>query len=424
MRSFSFVHTADLHLDSPFKGISDISESISAELTKATFATFNRIVDFCIEKEVDFLLVAGDVYDGADRSLRAQLRFRDGLRRLHDSGISAYIAHGNHDPLDGWSANLDWPKNVHIFGGKSVETVRFEKDGEEIAQICGTSFRTRKMTANLARKFSDTERPEEGLFNIGLLHCNVGRDTGHEPYAPCTLKDLIDLDFDYWALGHVHKGGIINEDPPVVYAGNPQGLHPGEVGAKGCFLVSVNEKGKPTLEFNEMDSVRWFVEEMSIDSLHTEEEIISGMYERIEGLREKADGRPALCRLVLTGRSAIHSVISRKGVLDDILRDVRENEEGEEQFVWIESIEDDTRPQIDRESLLKRKDFMGDLVRQFEEIFNDTKKMAELKESLEPLLSSPSGRKLLKDVDNAYLTDLIKTAEVLCLDKLIGDESS
>jgi len=135
MKEFSFVHTADLHLDSTFKGISEINDNISSELTEATFKTFNKIIDLCIEKQVDFLLIAGDIYDGSEKSLRAQLRFLDGLNRLSDAGINVYIVHGNHDPLDGWSANLDWPKNVHIFKGKSIEIFSVKKEEEEIAQI-------------------------------------------------------------------------------------------------------------------------------------------------------------------------------------------------------------------------------------------------------------------------------------------------
>jgi DNA repair exonuclease SbcCD nuclease subunit len=144
VKPFSYIHTADLHLDSPFKGISEINDEISSELTEATFKSFNKIIDLCIEKQVDFLLIVGDIYDGADRSLRAQLRFRDGLKRLSDTEIKAYIVHGNHDPLDGWSANLDWPENVHIFKGKSVEEVSVEKDDDEIAQIYGISFHNRE----------------------------------------------------------------------------------------------------------------------------------------------------------------------------------------------------------------------------------------------------------------------------------------
>ena len=423
MKAFSFIHTADLHLDSPFKGISEVSEEISLELTEATFKAFNKIIDLCIEKQVDFLLIAGDIYDGANRSLRAQLRFRDGIKRLYEVGIKAYIVHGNHDPLDGWSANLDWPKNVHIFNGKSVEEVSVEKDGKEIAQIYGISFHNREIKTNLTNKFPEIPQLIKTPFTIGMLHCNVGTNTGHEPYAPCTLHDLLTQNFNYWALGHIHKKAIINDDYPlVIYPGNPQGLHPRETGARGCFLVNVDENGEPTAKFIEIDSIRWFVEELSIDSLYTEQELITNIDNCIENIRKKAGGRPSICRIILTGRSALHSSIARKGVLDDILKDVRENEEREKQFVWIESIEDNTNPEIDRKSLLERKDFIGDLVKLFEEFSHDKTKIAELKESLDPLLTSPGGRKLHEPLDDEHFLDLIKRAETLCLDKLIGSE--
>jgi len=422
MKPFGFIHTADLHLDSPFKGISEVSEEISLELTEATFKAFNKIINLCIEKQVDFLLIAGDIYDGADRSLRAQLRFRDGLKRLSNAGIKAYVVHGNHDPLDGWSANLDWPKNVYIFGGKSVEKVSVEKDGEEIAQIYGISFHNREIKTNLTYKFP--KKSKKAPFTIGMLHCNVGTNTGHEPYAPCTLQDLISRNFNYWALGHIHKKAIINDDNPlVIYPGNPQGLHPQETGARGCFLVNVDENGEPTAEFIEVDSIRWFVEELSIDSLYTEQELISKIHNYIEKIREEAKGRPSICRIILTGRSALHSSIVRKGVLDDILKDVREDEEGEKQFVWIESIEDNTNPEIDRKSLLEREDFIGDLVKLFEEFLHDGTKIDELKESLDPLFTSPGGRNLLEPIDDEHFLDLIKKAETLCLDKLMGANS-
>jgi DNA repair exonuclease SbcCD nuclease subunit len=425
VKPFSFIHTADLHLDSPFKGISEVSEEISLELADATFKSFNRIIDLCIEKQVDFILIAGDIYDGADRSLRAQLRFRDGLKRLSDAGIKAYIVHGNHDPLDGWSANLEWPENVHIFNGKSVEEVSFEKDGEEIAQIYGISFHNREMKANLTNKFPTISQTKKALFTIGMLHCNVGTNTGHEPYAPCTLHDLITRNFDYWALGHVHKKAIVNDDNPlVIYPGNPQGLHPKETGARGCFLVNVDESGEPTAEFIEVDSIRWFVEALSIDSLCTEQELISQIHNCIEKIWKEAEGRSSVCRIILTGRSVLHSSIARKGVLDDILKDIREDEEGGKQFVWIESIEDNTNPEIDRKSLLEREDFIGDLVKLFEEFSHDETKIAELRESLEPLFTSPGGRKLLETIDDEHFLDLIKKAEALCLDQLMGDEFS
>ncbi len=410
MKTFSFIHTADRHLDSPFKGISEINE---------------EIIDLCIEKQIDFLLIVGDIYDGSDRSLRAQLRFRDSLKRLSDAGIKAFIVHGNHDPLNGWSANLDWPKNVYIFNGKSMEKVSIEKDGEEIAQLYGISFHNREINTNLTNKFPKISQSKKALFSIGMLHCNVGTNTGHELYAPCTLQDLITRNFDYWALGHVHKKAIINGDNPlVIYPGNPQGLHPKETGARGCFLVNVDENGESTAEFIEVDSIRWFVEELSIDSLYTEQELISKVHTYIEKTRKEAKGHPSICRIILTGRSGMHSSIARKGVLDDILKDIREDEEGEKQFVWIESIEDYTNPEIDRKSLLERKDFIGDLVKLFEEFSHDENKIAELKETLDPLFTSPSGRKLLEPINDEDFLDLLKKTETVCLDKLIGGELS
>lgn len=424
MKAFSFVHTGDLHLDSPFKGISEISESLRSVLVNATFNSFNGIIDLCIEKKVDFLLISGDIYDGLDKSLRAQLKFRDGLKRLSEVGINVYVVYGNHDPLDGWSVNLNLPENVHIFSGKSVEKITVKKNGEEIAQICGISFPTREIKINLSNKFPKISNSEKTLYTIGLLHCNVGSNTGHYPYAPCTLQDLISRNFDYWALGHIHKKSILNEENPVIiYSGNSQGLSPKECGAKGCFLVNVNAKGETTYDFIEVDSVRWFVEELLIDGLSTVEDFIFKLNKYIEEIRKKANGRKSICRIILSGRGQLHATITKKGVLDDILQEIRENEKGEKQFVWVESFVNNTNPEIDRNSLLNRKNFIGDLINLFEEFYSDAEKISELKKSLEPLFNSSGGRKFLKSIDDEHFLDLIKKAETLCLDNLIKEKN-
>ncbi len=300
-----------------------------------------------------------------------------------------------------------------------MEKVSVEKDGEGIAQIYGISFHKQEIKTNLAHKFPKISKSKKTLFTIGMLHCNIGANTGHEPYAPCTLQDLVTLNYDYWALGHVHNKDIKNDDPLVIYPGNPQGLHPKETGSRGCYLVNVDENGKPTAAFIKVESVRWFVKDLSIDSLYTEQELISKIHDYIEKIREEAEGLSSIFRIILTGRSALHSSISRKGVLNDVLRDIRESVEGEVS-VWIESIEDNTNPEIDRKSLMERKDFVGDLVKLFEECSHDENKIAELKESLDPLFSSSGGRKFLELINNEHLLGLVKKAETLCLDKLKG----
>ena len=110
MKNFSFIHTADLHLDSPFSGLRQVDGEIASLLKDATFRAFDNVVELALKNEVDFLLVAGDVYDAADRSLRAQLKFADGLKKLANGGIRSFVCHGNHDPLDGWIASLQWPE--------------------------------------------------------------------------------------------------------------------------------------------------------------------------------------------------------------------------------------------------------------------------------------------------------------------------
>ena len=117
MESFKFVHTADLHLDTPFSGISEVSDRIASRLRDATLQAFDNIIELCLQHRVAFLLVAGDIYDARDRSLRAQVRFRDGLARLGQAGISAFVVHGNHDPLSSRIATIQWPDEVQIFGG-------------------------------------------------------------------------------------------------------------------------------------------------------------------------------------------------------------------------------------------------------------------------------------------------------------------
>lgn len=424
MKEFSFIHTSDIHLDSPFKGISEIDEKISVKLTEATFRSFNRIIDLCIERQVDFLLVAGDIYNEMDRSLRAQIRFRDGMKKLSDTGIKAYIVHGNHDPLDGWAADLDWPDNVYIFGGESVEKVSVEKDGEEIALIYGISFNTREVTTNLASRFPVKKRTQNGIFTIGLLHCNVG-NTGHQAYAPCTLDDLLGKKFDYWALGHVHNKTILNkENPPVIYPGNPQGLNPKESGSRGCFLVNVDRNGKPRYEFKAVDSVRWSTENLSISSFATEEELISGIYDYISNIRQKTENCSCVIRIILTGRGPLHSTVIRKGFLDDILKEIRENEKVENQFVWIESIKDNTHPEIDRDSLMRRRDFIGDLVRVYSEFLKGEDEKEELRKYLEPLFTSADGIKLLSSIETKDFLELIKKAETLSLDRILSAENT
>src|SRR5438093_12346234 len=146
---FRFVHAADLHLDTPFASIGRVPPEIADRLREASIEAFDALVRMTIDRDAAFMVVAGDTYDNADRGVRAQLRFLRGVERLGESGIPVFVAHGNHDPLDGWSAIRRAPANLTVFGGDAVESHPVVRDGELLAQVYGISYPHRDVSENL-----------------------------------------------------------------------------------------------------------------------------------------------------------------------------------------------------------------------------------------------------------------------------------
>src|SRR5690554_2805323 len=201
---FRFLHAADLHLDTPFGGIARVSEALRGRLMDASLAALDGLVDAALAHSVDFVVLAGDLYDGADRGIRAQLRVLGAFEKLSAAKIPVFIVHGNHDPvLEGWSAIRAWPEGVHVFGVDEVEVHRLEIRGQ-VVTVSGISYGRRDVTENLALRF---ERPavsgmDDG-FHVAVLHANVGSAADHAAYSPCVLEDLVGRGYDYWALGHI-----------------------------------------------------------------------------------------------------------------------------------------------------------------------------------------------------------------------------
>jgi DNA repair exonuclease len=189
-------------------------------LVASTYDALSTLVDACIERSVDFLVIAGDAYNSRDRSVRAQFAFKAAMERLDDAGIRVFVAAGNHDPTSGWTAGLTLPDNVHVFSDETVERIAVEDSGEPLCAVYGRSYRRAAETADLARGFS---RAADDGIALAVLHTNVGGRTEHEPYAPSTISDLQSARMDYWALGHIHKPEVLTEQGTVaVYAGCTQ----------------------------------------------------------------------------------------------------------------------------------------------------------------------------------------------------------
>lgn len=417
---FSFVHCADLHLDSPFEGIHALAPEIAQVLRRATFLAFDHIVDLAIREGAAFLIVAGDVYDSAHRSLHAQIRFRESLRRVGEAGVLCFVAHGNHDPLSGWDAGLTLPEGVHRFGGEAVERFTARRGGETLAHLYGISYPTREVRENLIPRFP---REVEGPFAIGVLHGNVGGDPNHDNYAPCSLQDLLSCRLDYWALGHIHKAGILRqENPCVVYSGTPQGRSVREAEARGCFLVRVDEGGRPAPEFVATDVVRWYMEAVDIGNLRSLDALVDQLAEHKENIRRRAEGRGAIWRLTLRGRGELHAMLQRLDPERDLTLPLREEEAGRPDFVWLESTELTTRPSLDLAQRRHVQDFIGDVLKAAENL--------RLGEQGEEALQEVVGRRpeyklLAARLDKLTPQDwpaLLDEAESHVLDLLLGEE--
>jgi len=421
MRPVRFIHAADLHIDSPFKGISEIHPDLGELLYQSPYQSFNNIVDLAIREKVDCVLISGDIYDSADKSLRAQLKFRDGLNRLSNKGIPTLIVCGNHDPLNGWSSTLEWPKDVFIFPGDRVECVPLQKKGEVIAQICGISFAKRDIYENLALKFA---RMDENVPCIGLLHTNIGTNTGHIPYSPCTVEDLSTKGMDYWALGHIHMHAILKtSNPAIVYPGCSQSRHPRETGEKGCCLVTLESGTDPHIQFIPTDSIRHKSDVVDIANCITVDEVISSIEEKCAEIATNMGERHALIRLSIVGRTDLHTELHKGNTVGDILGRVREDFEGRTPQIWLEKLILTTAGTYDLETLRSGNNFVADIVSIYDELEDaESKSWQEIQRTLAVLFSNWQGRNYIEELSKDDLLKLAREARGLTLDKLIGTE--
>lgn len=384
----TFIHAADLHLDAPFQGIRADDETVGRTLAASTYTALSRIVDTCLERDVDFLVIAGDAYNSAAKSLRAQLAFRTEMQRLAAADIDVFVVHGNHDPASGWSAGLVLPDNVHVFAADRVERVPVVRDGEVVAAVYGRSFAKAAETGNLAKGFV---REEGDPVAIAVLHANVGGDPDYDPYAPASLEDLRASRMDYWALGHIHKHEILARDPWVVYAGSPQGLNPKETGEHGCAVVEMGGGGVLNFEYVETAPVAWDRHDISAESAETIDQVATLLSDACAQAR-RTSGRPCILRIGITGRCAAHADLVRPGVLDQLLEELRSDQMATDPWVWLDRVDASTASPIDLDAVRGGPDFSAELVRIADELATEGSSLDEIvAEIVAPVAASLAG---------------------------------
>lgn len=357
----TFLHAADLHLDSPFSGLERSAPHVADALRDASLNAFDRVVQHAVERRVTFVVFAGDLYDGADRGLRAQLRFQRGVERLSAEGIDVFIAHGNHDPLEGWSVMRTSPERVHVFASGDVSAIPVLRGGENVATVHGVSYRRREETENLARRFRRSEAPG---IHVGVLHCNVGALGDHANYAPCTVADLVASGMDYWALGHIHLRQTLAERAPVIaYSGNTQGrsFKPSERGAKGVNLVEADGGSVVSTMFLPTDSFRFVEEQLDVSSLEDLGALRERLAARADVLRREHAPCSIAVRARLIGACAFREDLARAEAIADLLRELRSGEDSAAPFVWWAELRDETHAGLDLDDAHDRGDLLGEL---------------------------------------------------------------
>lgn len=432
MHPFRFLHAADLHLDSPFKGLAELPHAVRARIRESTFAALRRLVELAVAERVAFVVISGDVYDTADRSLRAQLRFQQAAAELAEHGIALLVAHGNHDPSSGAKASLAWPETVHFFRSDMVETVACrDSDGRVVAEVSGISYAKAAVTDDLSALFP---QPDGAVYAIGVLHTNVDGNGEHGNYAPSARARLVRSGHSYWALGHIHTRSVLHEEPFVVYPGNTQGRSVKETGDKGCYIVDVGADGSAELSFRSTAAVVWERRYVRIDGLRSEQELQERLEAEMAALLEQSSGRPVVVRLTLTGRGPLHAALRRGGheggYAQELVAALREQQaaaaerEGEP-FVWIESCRIQTGADLPMEQLLEQDSFVGDLLRLSERLMTEQAELLDFaRGALAPMVGHLRAGKLLPLDDAETLRGWLAAARELALDELMSGDMS
>lgn len=373
MTSFRFIHTADIHLDSPLIGLAGQEGSAADRIRTATREAFENLVGLALHEEVAFVIIAGDLYDGDWRDYQTGLFFVRQMGRLAAAGVPVFLLYGNHDAESQITRRLVLPENVNAFSSRKPGTFQLKELG---VALHGQSYRQRDIDDNLV---PDYPEPIAGMFNVGVLHTGLGGMGGHANYAPCALDDLVNKGYDYWALGHVHQAAVLHERPHVIFPGNLQGRHIRETGPKGAYLLTVEDGELVEAISVASDVVRWARLIVPVDGCTRVTEAVDRMRAAIEdAVAQDADGRLLACRVELTGQTDIHGGLLAS--TEHLLAEARGAALGlGEELAWIERIVVATRPLLDAATLRAREDALGELQRMLEDAGED----AELKQLLE-----------------------------------------
>lgn len=353
-KKIRFIHTADLHLGSLLHTTDKLPAGLREMVREATMTAFSRICAAAVANRVDFLLLAGDIYDREARSIRAARFLTEKCRELNEEGIPVYIIAGNHDPRREQGEFFDLPGNVWVFSAEEAECREVkDRKGKPVARVVGQSYRSRSESRKMHESFAVRDKE---LCNIALLHTQL--DPANKDYLPCSLTELISReDIHYWALGHIHRCRVLNRGvPAVAYPGIPQGRDFGETGPGGCLLVEMAPDQPPDFAYLPVAPVVWKRVEFSIAGDSTLQNL-TDLENRLVEQAEKLAATPLqppenlsaaagalqpegyILQWIITGRGELHNLWAgrEEEAAADLTATLRRKLEGRGPFLWTDT---------------------------------------------------------------------------------------
>lgn len=261
-KGITLLHTGDLHLGFSYGGLKEKS----AERQQDNLETFLYIVSLCRSRYIDFLLIAGDLFDTPVPGRELLKTVRKEFAGIPDTLV--VISPGNHDYYEPGGIYDDiesWSDNVFIFHGE-MDCFEFNIRGETV-RIYGAAFTGQYQRESLMKQRKLTA---DGVISIGLFHGELGSGGSDSKYDRIAPEQIEANRFSYTALGHIHgtEGIFYAGQAPYAYCGSPEGHGFDETGGKGVWLGSITGE-ECDLEFFRTCRRQYIVEKICIEDFES-----------------------------------------------------------------------------------------------------------------------------------------------------------
>lgn len=222
-----FIHASDFHLGRSFLS-SEVPSKFNHFRRNNIWLAVENMISFSIEKEIDYIFLTGDLFESDFFTFYNMQRL---MQLFSKTQSYIFIISGNHDAIDKKSLYhlISLPENVFLFEPRQKKIYEDDK-----ILVAGISYDDRKMACP---EIEEPSSPSD-KFKVLLLHTEVFNK--NSDYMPVNILELERLNFDYIALGHIHKKGELN--PKVVYSGSIEPLSFKETGNHGFYYGIYDDK--------------------------------------------------------------------------------------------------------------------------------------------------------------------------------------